>query len=307
MINSPRQTVLIVDDLLINQLFAAAVLEAECAVICASDETEALRQAAENLPDLILLDAQMAGVGGFEVCRQLKNNPLTASIPVIFLTALSSHGDEALGLEIGAIDYITKPFSAPVLRARVRNHLELVRQRELLERIAQCDGLTGIANRRAFDSFLEHHWQLQLTQQRPLALLMIDVDHFKLYNDSLGHLHGDHCLRRIAQALDGLRTRNNHMVARFGGEEFACVLPDIETAGALHVAERMRDVVKALHIRHPASSTCEWVTLSIGVAVMVPHAERSVNALIKRADTALYSAKHKGRNRVEIHQDSRTN
>lgn len=296
-----RQTVLIVDDLPVNQLFAAAVLDCECSVICAGNETEALQQASEKLPDLILLDAQMPGIGGFEVCRQLKSNPLTASIPVIFLTALNSHTEEARGLEMGAIDYITKPFSAPVLRARVRNHLKLVRQHERLERIAQCDGLTGIANRRTFDAFLEHHWQHQLTLQRPLALLMIDVDHFKAYNDSLGHLNGDHCLRQIAQALDALRTRSNHMVARFGGEEFACVLPDIEIAGALQVAERMREAVHNLHLRHPKSATCEWVTLSIGAAAMIPQPELSVQLLLRHADTALYAAKHNGRDRVMTH------
>ncbi|WP_061288632.1 diguanylate cyclase [Azotobacter vinelandii] len=298
--SATRQTVLIVDDLPVNLAFVAGVLEAECEVIAASDGTSALRLAVEALPDLILLDVRMPGIGGFEVCRRLKASALTAPIPVIFLTSLSDPDDEAEGLEIGAIDYIVKPFNAPVLRARVRNHLRLARQHELLERMAQCDGLTGIANRRAFDAFLERQWRHQERLRRPLAVLMMDVDHFKAYNDALGHLDGDRCLRQIARAVADARLRGPGLVARFGGEEFACVLPDIDAGAALHVGERMREAVEALRIPHPASSAAPRVTLSIGGATAIPGPGLDAGALLEMADEALYAAKRAGRDRVVI-------
>lgn len=293
-----RQTVLAMDDIALNLAILQGWLEPDCEVMVASTEISALRLAAEHLPDLILLDAQMPGMGGFEVCRRLKADPLTAAIPVIFLTALSDPEAEAKGLEIGAIDYIVKPFNGAVLRARVRNHLKLVRQSIILERLAQLDGLTGIANRRAFDTFLQQQWRQQETRQQPLTVFLMDVDYFKPYNDTLGHLAGDQCLQRVAQAIADVRLRSSGLVARYGGEEFAYVLPDVGYGDMLQIGERIRSAVKDLAITHPSSPVCKSVTLSIGCATLIPTADLDSRVLVDEADQCLYQAKQAGRDCV---------
>lgn len=294
----PRQTVLVVDDLPVNIAFVAGMLEAECSVIAASSGVDALRLAARDQPDLILLDLQLTDMHGFEVCRGLKDDPLTAAIPVIFLTALSDDVHEAEGLRLGAIDFIAKPFSGPVLRARVRNHLELVRQRAALQRLSTLDGLTGIANRRAFDTALDEQWRRMTRLSRPLALLLVDVDHFKAYNDSQGHLEGDACLRSVAGAIAGSFRQSGGQAARYGGEEFACLLAHADVNVALTVAQRIGATVRALALPHPASPTAPVVTVSIGCAACVPLAGQDASSLVQLADQALYAAKAAGRNQV---------
>lgn len=295
----PRQTVLVVDDLAVNTAFVTGMLEGECRVMTASTGVEALRQAARDLPDLILLDLQLADMHGFDVCRSLKEDPLTAAIPVIFLTALSDDAHEAEGLRLGAIDFIAKPFSGPVFRARVRNHLELVRQRAALQRLSSLDGLTGIANRRAFDAALEEQWRHMGRLQRPLAVLLIDVDHFKAYNDSQGHLDGDACLRRVATAIAGAFRQAGAIAARYGGEEFACLLANADRRVAMTVAQRISAAIQALAVPHPASPTAPCVTVSIGCATCVPQAGQDASMLVQDADRALYAAKAAGRNQVQ--------
>ncbi|UHL65449.1 diguanylate cyclase [Paralcaligenes sp. KSB-10] len=295
---SRRQKVLIVDDLPINVTFASVALEPLCSALTAYSGAEALQLAMEHQPDLILLDIRMPGMDGLEVCRRLKANRSTASIPVVFLTSLTDEENEEQGLSLGAIDYIAKPFSIPVLRARIRNHLELSRQRVLLERLSHRDGLTGIANRREFDKTLEREWQRMAELAQPLALLMIDVDTFKRYNDTCGHQAGDECLKRIARAIDDAMLRKTDLAARYGGEEFACVLPNTDEEGAAHVAESIRAAIASLAIPYPASPDASCVTVSIGVASTIPANSRSSAELVSVADKHLYSAKQAGRNRI---------
>jgi diguanylate cyclase (GGDEF)-like protein len=290
--------VLLVDDVPINLAFAAAEIEDLCVPLLASGGEQALRMALGERPDLILLDVHMPLMDGFEVCRRLKQNPLTADIAVIFLTALDEETDEEFGLNLGAIDYIAKPFSPAILRARVRNHLLAQKQRLQLQRLTQLDGLTGIANRRRFDQALALQWQRLAELAQPLGLLMVDVDGFKAYNDGYGHLAGDEVLRGVAETLEGHMRRHDDLAARYGGEEFACILPATDGAQAARVAEAIRQAVVDLRIPHAGSPACDWVSVSIGCASVVPTPGGTPRELLAAADDLLYRAKSNGRNQV---------
>lgn len=292
------QKVLLVDDVPLNLAFAAAEIEDLCVPLLAGSGEHALRMALGERPDLILLDVHMPLMDGFEVCRRLKQNPLTADIAVIFLTALDEETDEEFGLNLGAIDYIAKPFSPAILRARVRNHLLAQKQRLQLQRLTQLDGLTGIANRRRFDQALALQWQRLAELAQPLGLLMVDVDGFKAYNDYYGHLAGDEVLRGVAETLEGHMRRHDDLAARYGGEEFACILPATDLEQAAEVAEAIREAVVDLCIPHAGSPVSDWVSVSIGCASVVPAAESAPRELLAAADDRLYRAKSEGRNRV---------
>lgn len=266
----------------------------------------ALRQLRDAPADLVLLDAEMPGMSGFDLCAQLKDDPDLHEIPVIFLTSHTDAEFELRGLEIGAVDFITKPVREPLLLARVRTHLRLKLLADELRRMAAVDGLTGLCNRRIFDATLQTEWKRGLRQGSPMCALMIDVDHFKRYNDCYGHPTGDQCLRQIAGVLgDGAR-RPADLVARYGGEEFVLLLPQTPLEGARHVARRVLEAVTALAIPHAASPTAGHVSVSIGIGGFVgtpptdlAGAARSqmqdAAALIEAADQALYAAKRAGR------------
>ena len=295
-----KPTVLIVDDVPVNLALMSAILENDCRTVCTSDSSQVRPLALEHQPDLILLDIMMPGMNGFDVCELLKAHPSTRAIPVIFLTSLTEEEDEERGLGLGAIDYITKPFSVPVVRARVRNHLELQRQRDLLERLSSIDGLTGISNRRAFDRALGREWLRAQRHGSPLSLLMIDVDLFKQFNDGYGHIAGDDCLKAVARTVAGQAGRSSDLVARYGGEEFACILPDTCRSGAIRVAEKIRAAVIDLRIPHAFSSVAPQVTVSIGGALTRPTTGIDTAELIRRADAQLYDSKNAGRNRISF-------
>jgi len=241
----------------------------------------------------------MPGLDGYEVCTRLKAEPRTKGIPVIFISGLSDESDEAKGLEIGAIDYITKPFSPPIVRARVRNHLQLKRYQDMLERLSVLDGLTGIANRRRFDETIDHEWLRSRRQGTTLSLIIIDVDCFKAFNDNYGHAAGDECLKKVASVLNDGVKRPGDLVARYGGEEFVVIMPETDAAGAIVIAETLRRSVVSLALPHAFSPAGDVVTISIGGATVVPAREtQGPEGLLKLADTRLYEAKHAGRNRV---------
>jgi diguanylate cyclase (GGDEF)-like protein len=297
--DSGRRCVLVVDDVLANIHVLGEGLMADYDVTVATNGRQALEMAASGpAPDLILLDILMPGMDGYEVCRRLKEDPATSHIPVIFITAKSEEQDETRGLAVGAVDYITKPFSMPIVKARVRTHLELKRHRDTLERLSLVDGLTGVPNRRHFDSFIEMAWRQGARASSPLSLLMIDIDYFKGFNDRYGHLAGDDCLRRVARALADNLHRPLDFVARYGGEEFACIVPQTRAAGALHIGELLRATETSLNIPHDMSPAADCVTVSVGIATLVPNRELSPSALIQAADRAVYRAKAGGRNRV---------
>jgi diguanylate cyclase (GGDEF)-like protein len=295
---NPSFTLLIVDDEKQNRSLLTELLRAEYHVILAKNGVQALERAQEHTPDLILLDVLMPEMDGYAVIRALKEDDRTRDIPVIFITALDSAEDEEKGLELGAVDYISKPFRPSIVRARIRNHLQSVHQRRLLEQLALIDSLTEIPNRRRFAQVLEHEWRRCMRNNLPLSLIVIDVDNFKQFNDSHGHAAGDVVLRNIAQTLFHDLRRAGDFVARYGGEEFVVLLPDAAEDGARALAEQMREDVEDLRIPHEESASSPWVTISLGGATIVPKVATPDPDLFSLADARLYEAKHQGRNRV---------
>lgn len=290
--------VLVVDDEPINIKILNDALEDRCEVLFATSGLRALDLAVAQQPDLILLDIRMPEMDGYAVCRALKADALLRDIPVIFITALNGEVDEAVGLQAGAADYIAKPFNQDIVRLRVMNHLELKRQRDLLSRLALIDSLTELPNRRVFDERLLMEWRRALRAPAPLSLIMIDIDHFKGYNDTYGHLAGDGCLRLVAQTMAESANRAGDLLARYGGEEFVCLLPGTDIAGALSVAELLRAKVEDLAIDHKASPVRPVVSISLGVASAYPNRDSPPETLVEAADQRLYRAKGGGRNRV---------
>lgn len=293
-----QQSILVVDDTPANIEILSSVLGEEHDILFATSGEDALELAGSERPDLILLDIMMPGLDGYEVCKRLKRDECTKGIPVIFITAMSEEEDETYGLEVGAIDYISKPISAPIVRARVRNHLELKRYRDALERLSTTDALTGIPNRRRFDDFIEREWFRARRNQAPLAIIMMDVDHFKRYNDHYGHAAGDDCLRKVATALAGCVRRPADLVARYGGEEFVAVLPETHAAGAAFVASTMCLGVSGLQLPHAQSAAADHVTVSGGCVTMIPREGVTLAQHLGAADALLYAAKTAGRNRI---------
>ncbi|HYH37076.1 MAG TPA: PleD family two-component system response regulator [Azospirillum sp.] len=295
-----RAKILIVDDVPSNVHVLSRILRDDYEIYFATNGDKALELVQARLPDLVLLDIMMPGMDGFEVCARIKESPVTADIPVIFISARGEVEDETRGLEVGAIDFITKPISPPIVQARVRNHILLKRQTDLLRQLSFLDGLTGIPNRRRFDEVLALEWRRCSRSRLPLSVIMLDVDHFKAFNDRYGHQSGDDCLRAVSRLLSEHVMRPGDLVARFGGEEFVCLLPETDADGAARVAERLRAAVEAEAIPHAASPVAGHVTISLGCAGTVPPADRPPEELLDVADRALYEAKRGGRNRYRM-------
>lgn len=268
--------------------------------------------------DLVMLDIFLPDASGIEVCRRIKEDPKTCDIPVIMLTGSNDEEHLEQAFDAGAVDYIEKPFKGVELLARIRSALRLkaeIEQRkrqakeliavaeqlkqanEQLRQLSFHDSLTGLHNRRYFDEFLEREFKRAQRAGTGLALIMVDIDYFKAYNDRFGHQAGDEALRQVAAALALVTQRSNDLAARYGGEEFAIVLPDTSQAGTLAIAESLRQKVEALRIFHP-DSPFGVVTISEGVAVQYPKPREQANQLIEAADMALYHSKRAGRNRV---------
>jgi diguanylate cyclase (GGDEF)-like protein len=295
-----RHTVLIVEDVPSSAMAVAQALEEHYAIRLALDGESALGMAmTDDPPDLILVDVEMPGIDGFEVCRRLKADDRTRNLPVIFVTGRGSEDDEALGLSLGAIDFIHKPISPALLRARVRNHLLMKQQADWLRSASRTDPLTGLANRRFAVEQLEREWRRSLRSGDHFAVVMVDIDNFKLFNDTAGHLAGDDCLIAIAAAIAGTAREKIDVISRWGGEEFLLVLPDADLAGAGVVAQRMIDNVRALRWPHP-DPDIEFVTVSAGGTAAIAQSDSSWNDMVSRADAALYRAKAAGRDRIEI-------
>jgi diguanylate cyclase (GGDEF)-like protein len=293
------QTILIVDDEPFSLKMLRQAFHDRYRVLFATNGEDALRIAALEVPDLIILDVMMPGMSGYEVLRRLKADEVLAQTPVVFLTGKDQQADEKTGLEMGAADYWGKPVNFDIARIRAGNHLELKRHRDTLARQALTDGLCGIPNRRGFDETLHREWLRNARTQSPLSLLLIDIDHFKAFNDNYGHPAGDACLKRVAGLISGtvVRRPGDH-VARYGGEEFACILPDTDRTGALALAERLRADLAAENIGHAFAPSCGHLTISIGLATMVPDQAGGQAELIELADKALYAAKRGGRDLV---------
>lgn len=263
-------------------------------------------------PDIVLLDAILPDIDGFEVAKQIRGMEKGEEwAAIIFLTSMDKDEDVARGIEAGGDDYLLKPISAAVLAAKIRAMGRLVeKQRSLVEvaqkqnvankklqRLSTVDGLTGIGNRRLFDEFALREWRRCLRMNKPLSIVMLDVDHFKLYNDTYGHQAGDVCLKTVATQVARSAPRAGDLAARYGGEEFAMILGETALDGATWVANHICQQIAERKMPHSASPF-KHVTVSCGVASVIPQADISLAGLIKAADNALYMAKAQGRNMV---------
>jgi diguanylate cyclase (GGDEF)-like protein len=300
MLTERKHHILIVDDMPSNIKLLANGLKDYYTIYVANSGAKAVEIAQQqtNL-DLVLLDIMMPGMNGYDVCRVLKNDPKTNHIPIVFVSALDEVNDEEKGLDLGAVDYIIKPFHMPIVKARVRNHINLKLKTDMLEKLSLIDGLTQIANRRFFDDVLTRESQRMVRDGGLcLGIIMLDIDYFKPYNDHYGHGVGDECLKQVAQSLAATIRRPADSVARYGGEEFVVVLPETTLDGVMLMAEKMRQAIAALAIPHGYSQVTDHVTISLGASAMKIKSQEDGRLLLAEADKALYQAKEQGRNRV---------
>ncbi len=300
-----RQKILVVDDSPLNTKIMETALIEDYEVLISHNGKEALSICNSNdPPDLILLDIIMPEIDGYEICRRLNQGAKTKDIPVIFLTSLTAAKDIEFGLTLGAIDYITKPFSIPIIKAKIKNHLAVKYYQDTLKINTDVDQLTQIANRRRFDDTMTLEIKKAKRTGTILSVLLLDIDHFKFYNDTYGHLEGDTCLKKVATALAVTLKRPKDLAARWGGEEFVCLLPNTNAKGAQNVAEALRKAIQNLNIPHESSPVNDVVTVSVGIISSNPMDENSFDNLLRRADEALYQAKETGRNRIAAwHED----
>jgi len=268
----------------------------------------------------------MPEMDGYQVCQAFKADPELCDLPILFISVLDETFDKIKAFQVGGVDYINKPFQIEEVVARIEAHLTIQKQHRILQAeiakrkqtelalqeanlqlhevnhklalLANLDGLTQIANRRRFDDDLTVEWQRHLREKQPLALILIDIDYFKRYNDYYGHQRGDDCLIKIAQTIAKTPQRPMDLVARYGGEEFAVILPNTNSEGALIVAEEIREAILMLKIPHLQSKFSQYVTLSLGVASVIPTKDLTLEDLINQTDQALYQAKNQGRNQV---------
>jgi len=295
------QKILIVDNMQVNlNELSQALKSPEYEIFFAKNGTSALEVARSEIPDLILLDIAMPEMDGYAVCRQLKKDGITQNIPVIFLKERESEEDEAKGLELGAVDYISKPCRPPLVKARVKTYMELKRQEDIVEKISAIDGLTGIANRRHFDQVLEQEWRRAIRGFSRLSLIIIDIDYFRLFNENYGCTAGDDCLKQVAQALDHKAKRSTDLLARYQGDQFACLLPLTEAKGAFVMANKLRDCIISLNMPHGYSAVADHVTISQGIATLLPYPHSEPTKLIVSAEKALEQAKLEGRNQISF-------
>jgi len=316
-------SVLLIDDQLIVAEALRRILrtEPEIQLHYCADPARAVAMVNEVRPTVILLDLVMPGMDGFTLVKQLRASPMTAMIPIIVLSNKEDPRDKSRAFEVGASDYLVKIPDQIELIARIKAHsrtwfiqqqrdeafrqlrdlkYQLEQSNETLQRISCQDSLTHLSNRRHFDEFLAKEWMRAIREQSSLALIIVDIDFFKDYNDNYGHQKGDECLIKVAEALRVVFTRPADLVARYGGEEFIVVLPGTTPAGATQVAEALRAKVEEMQISHDFSPVSPYITISLGVAGLRPKANWDVVRLIRDADQALYEAKRAGRNRLVV-------
>ncbi|MBW4490283.1 MAG: PleD family two-component system response regulator [Trichocoleus desertorum ATA4-8-CV12] len=302
--------VLVVDDDVFMRLQLRRAMEQEgYQVVEATNGEQGLEDYKRLQPDIVLLDAVMPVMDGFTFCANLQSLSSGDRTPVLMITGLEDEESVAQAFAAGATDYVTKPIHWAVLRQRVKRLIQqsqLYRQLEsanqVLQRLASVDGLTQLANRRCFDEHLYQEWQRLTREQAPLSLILGDIDCFKHYNDTYGHQVGDDCLHQVAKTISSCAKRPADLAARYGGEEFALVLPNTESRGGVRVAQNIQFKVKALQLPHKSSQVSDCVTLSLGIATMIPQVDANPSALVTAADKALYQAKAVGRNQYCIYQ-----
>ncbi|MDD4599967.1 Chemotaxis response regulator protein-glutamate methylesterase [bioreactor metagenome] len=308
-------SILVVDDSFDSRLLVRALLKDQgySDIILAESAAVALEilrsqpTDGHSKVDLILMDLVMPELDGIEACRMFKQDEALQDIPIIMVTASSEVENLERAFAAGAMDFITKPLKRVELLARVRSVLKLKSEmdqrksrEEELRSLTSLDGLTGIANRRCFDEFLEDAWHQALGNHQPLALIMLDIDFFKMYNDAYGHQAGDECLRKVAKTIQSIVNCPFELAARYGGEEFSVILASSDAQYAAQVGEKARIAVVGLNVPHCRSPILPVVTVSVGVASIVPSLQSTAQELIKAADDALYYAKQNGRNQIRI-------
>ncbi|MEO0852806.1 MAG: diguanylate cyclase [Cyanobacteria bacterium J06648_11] len=321
---SARATPLIVvvdDEVTIRRMVYRAMEKEGFEIVEAENGARCLEVCEARLPNLILLDAVMPEVDGFTCCQRLRDTYLERCPPILMITVLDDRASVDRAFEAGATDYVTKPIHWAVLRQRVRRLIHsnwvmaelwqrIDRERELMEeleaanaelsRLAAVDGLTQLANRRTFDDYIRKQWKLMARNRMPLSMILADIDFYKPYNDTYGHQAGDRCLQQVSALIQDATRRPADLAARYGGEEFALVLPSTGIEGAMRVAEQIRDSMQKAAIPHSASPLGGVVTLSYGIAGIVPQPDRTLSEFIEAADRALYRAKVTGRDRISI-------
>ena len=296
--------ILAVDDSVLNQQVIRQMLEQDYTVKTAGTAGEAIALIQEFKPHLILLDIVLPDANGLDILVALKEGPATRNIPVIIISGKDSDKDEEQGFLLGAVDYIRKPFKGAIVKARVNTQIRILQQIKTIEQLGLIDALTGIQNRRAFDEQTRYEWGRAVRERSNISLLMLDVDKFKVYNDTYGHPQGDLLLQAIGQAMRDVLSRSVDLAYRYGGEEFAVLLPGTALEGAVIVAEKLRAQIKALEV--PCGETLTRVTVSIGVASAQPKMNDALEALIKQADQMLYRAKENGRDQVQFEKTETT-
>jgi len=290
-------SILIVDDEKANIIALSHILSPTYDIFTSRNGQDAIEIAIEFLPSMILLDILMPGMDGYSVIEELKSNDATRDIPVIFISGLDNAEDEKRGLSLGAADYISKPFNSAIVELRVLNQIKIVNQIRLINKLSITDQLTGMPNRRSFDNQVEREWFRSAREKVPLSMMMLDVDDFKSYNDTYGHQQGDVALQSVATTMTKTLKRHADFAARWGGEEFAILLPNTETAGAVQIAEQIRNNIEQTPIPL-LSGEITRVSVSIGLHTTTPTRDCLPCELILKVDKALYAAKETGKNKV---------
>ncbi|RXE86381.1 diguanylate cyclase [Pseudoalteromonas sp. A757] len=291
-------TIVVIEDSPLTQKVLCACLEDICKVVAFESAEKAMEHVKLALPDLILMDWMLEGITGIEACTELQKDPITARIPVIFVTSNIKENQQEMCWDAGAVDFISKPIVARTLFNRVLTHLKYKKQADQLREYSYVDGLTEAFNRRLFDTDLERHYRGAKRSNSPLSIVMLDVDYFKLYNDEYGHLMGDDVLKVFVNTAKNHIRRPMDALYRYGGEEFAILLPNTPYSFALEIAQRVVQTFFETAIEHKLSPL-KAVSVSAGVATLSEdNINQPVEALVERADKALYEAKENGKNRV---------
>lgn len=294
-----KYKILIVEDSLFNQMVLRKILESRYTIVTSTTAEDALAKVHTFEPHLILLDIILPDANGFDVLVTLKQSEDTRNIPVIIITGLDSDEDEEKGFLLGAVDYIKRPFKNAIVLARVNTQIHIIRQIQTIEHLSLMDGLTGIANRRAFDIQLQYEWSRAARERSWLSMIMLDVDKFKEYNDTYGHRHGDFMLQIVAQTLKQELKSVTDFFYRYGGDEFAVLIPGLPAERARGLAQRLVTSVNQMLLSAvKCQSPCAH-SISLGSASMQPQPEQSPAALVERADKKLYLAKQNGRNQAQ--------
>ena len=292
-------SILLIDDSKFNIRVLTCILEEDYNVYSSNNGKDGIELAKTVSPSLILVDIIMPGMDGFEVLTELKQYECTKDIPVIFITSISDIESEEKGFTLGAVDYITKPFSPSIVKARVKTHIDLFKYRKKIENIAMLDGLTSILNRRGYNMKIQSEWKIALNSQNPLSILIFDIDCFKQYNDNYGHLKGDDVIKLVASTAENILRDTSGIIARYGGEEFIVILPNTNHENGLKIAEDIRISIESLEIEHLYSNSDKpFITVSVGGMDIIPSEESKLEDFINIVDCALYQAKSLGRNRT---------